>query len=193
MKIIKPSKFNFKIESTSAISQQFLKRNCIDFEQAVNFVKQLPYSRNADKNNLTTVFIDACGTCSTKHALLKQLAIENNFTEIKLLVGLFKMNEINTPEVAATLKQNKLTFIPEAHCYLKFENEIIDATKANSKATDFIDDLIEEIEIQPNQITDYKVDFHKNYIKKWLNENPKIQFSIEKLWEIREQCIQDLS
>ncbi len=139
------------------------------------------------------MFADNCGTCSTKHALIKRLADENNFETVKLIVGLFRMNKINTPEISATLLQNNLEFIPEAHCYLKIEDLILDLTKINSKPTDFLDELIEEIEISPEQITDYKVNYHKNYLVTWLANNKQINLSLNDIWKIREQCIQDLA
>ncbi len=184
---------NHKINSSRTISKLFIKREIYYFQEALNFVRYLPYGRNANKEDLTTVFTDGCGTCSTKHALLKQLAIENKIDEVKLIVGLFKMNTKNTPEVANTLKQNNLDYIPEAHCYLRIENEIIDVMKANSKPEDFVHDLIEEIEIEPNQITDFKVAYHKKYLEKWLKENSELKFTLNEIWAIREQCIQDLS
>ena len=61
----------FKIEQNGEISKEFLSRNILTFSQAALFVSQLPYGRNQNKNNLLTVFTDNCGTCSTKHALLK--------------------------------------------------------------------------------------------------------------------------
>ncbi|MEN9304384.1 MAG: hypothetical protein RL264_2813 [Bacteroidota bacterium] len=184
---------DFDIKSKGQISKEFIDRNILTFNQASIFVRQLAYGRNADKNNLASVFNDNCGTCSTKHALLKKLADENNFEKVKLIVGLFKMNKINTPEISETLHKNQLEFIPEAHCYLKFEDQIIDLTKINSKPTDFLDDLIEEIEISPEQITDYKVNYHKNYLLTWLDKNEQISYSLNDIWKIREQCIQDLA
>ena len=184
---------DFDIKSKGQISKEFIDRNILTFNQASIFVRQLTYGRNADKNNLASVFTDNCGTCSTKHALLKKLADENNFEKVKLIVGLFKMNKKNTPEISETLHKNQLEFIPEAHCYLKFEDQIIDLTKINSKPTDFLDDLIEEIEISPEQITDYKVNYHKNYLLTWLNKNEQISYSLNDIWKIREQCIQDLA
>ena len=184
---------DFDIKSKGQISKEFIDRNILTFNQASIFVRQLTYGRNADKNNLASVFTDNCGTCSTKHALLKKLADENNFEKVKLIVGLFKMNKKNTPEISETLHKNQLEFIPEAHCYLKFEDQIIDLTKINSKPTDFLDDLIEEIEISPEQITDYKVNYHKNYLLTWLNKNEQISYSLNDIWKIREQCIQKLS
>lgn len=184
---------DFDIKSMGQISKEFTDRNIVTFKQASLFIKQLAYGRNADKNNLATVFTDNCGTCSTKHALLKRLADENEFEKVKLIVGLFKMNKKNTPQVSSTLQKYNLEYIPEAHCYLKFEDKIIDLTKLNSKPTDFLDELIEEIEIIPEQITDFKVNYHKNYLASWLDKNKQINLSLNDLWKIREECIQKLS
>ena len=184
---------NFDIKSTGQISKEFSDRNILTFNQATLFVKELAYGRNADKNNLASVFTDNCGTCSTKHALLKKLADENNFETVKLIVGIFRMNKNNTPEISATLLQNNLEFIPEAHCYLKFEDQILDLTKINSNPKDFVADLIEEVEILPEQITEYKVNYHRNYLATWLDNNKQIKLSLNDIWKIREQCIQDLA
>ena len=71
--------FNFNITSDGEISQLFKQNYCFDFLSASEFVRNLPYQRNLNKDNLATVFTDNCGTCSTKHALLKKLA-EDDFT-----------------------------------------------------------------------------------------------------------------
>ena len=187
------NQIDFDIKSKGRISTSFMDRNILTFKQASLFVRQLPYRRNTDKNNLTTVFTDHCGTCSTKHALLKELAVENKFEELKLIVGLFRMNKNNTPAIASTLLQNNLEYIPEAHCYLKYQDLILDLTKVNSMPSDFRDDLIDEIEILPDQITAYKVNFHKNYLTTWLHNNTHINYTLDDLWKIREQCIEDLA
>ncbi|MGC4041838.1 MAG: hypothetical protein QM710_13915 [Flavobacterium sp.] len=184
---------DFEIRPLGEISNAFLAKNIATFGDAVHFVAHLNYGRNANKEDLKTVFSDNCGTCSTKHALLKLLADENGFGGIKLLLGIFKMNAKNTHRVAQTLLKNHLEYLPEAHNYLKANSTIFDFTKANSKASDFADDLIMEIEMQPNQISDYKVGFHKKYLQQWLDENPQIQFDLDGIWQIREQCIRDLS
>lgn len=183
---------NFKIKPLGEISKEFLKNGIGDFNGATHFVANLDYGRNVNKDDLKTVFTDNCGTCSAKHALLKVLADENGFSEIKLFLGIFKMNSINTPKVSQTLKNNNLEFIPEAHNYLKLENQIFDFTRPNAKASDFEDDLLLEIEMKPSQISDYKVEFHKNYLKDWI-ESKKTEFNLEKIWKIREQCIRDLA
>lgn len=183
----------FDIKSEGKISESFISKGIYNFRDAVEFIQNLPYGRNANKNELVSLFDDNCGTCSTKHALLKQLAEENDFKEIRLIVGLFKMNEKNTPEVDKTLKTHELEYIPEAHCYLRYKNQILDYTKQSSSPDDFISDLLEEIEIEPHLITDYKVNYHQEYLKSWLTSNAHIQKSLDEIWKIREQCIQDLA
>lgn len=184
---------NFKIQPLGEISNEFLNINIFTFSDATQFVANLNYGRNENKNDLKTVFIDNCGTCSTKHALLKKLADENGFSQIKLILGIFKMNSKNTAEISETLQKNNLKFIPEAHNYLKFENQIFDFTNPNSKPSDFEDDLIIEIEMLPNQISNYKVEYHKKHLQDWLKKNEEIELEIEDIWKIREQCILDLT
>lgn len=184
---------DFEVKSKGKISEAFLKNGILTFRQATKFIQNLPYGRNPNKNDLTTLFTDNCGTCSTKHAILKQLADENNFIDIILICGLFRMSSQNTPEISSTLNKHGLVFIPEAHNYLKYKNQILDFTKPDAKAIDFIDDLIEEIEILPHQITDYKVTYHKKYLEKWLENNTEIKLSLAELWTIREQCIQNIA
>lgn len=185
--------YNFDIVSNQKISKLFKQNHCFDFLSASGFVRNLPYRRNLDKDNLATVFTDNCGTCSTKHAILKTLAEENNQSDFKLILGIFRMNGKNTPKIKSVLDNHNLMYIPEAHNYLKFKNQILDSTKKNSSENDFINDLLEEIEIEPHQINQFKIEFHRNYLKNWLNENPEIPYPLEELWKIREECIKALS
>ena len=184
---------NFDIKPAGEISGKFLELNLKSFTEAVQFVEQLPYRRNTDKNNLSTVFTDGCGTCSTKHALLKQLADENTFKGLQLVLCIFRMNGMNTPKVAVTLDKYGLDYIPEAHNYLKYLGEICDHTGPGFDPATYRSDILLEIEIQPSQITDFKVAYHKDFLKTWLAGNPSVPYSPDELWVIREQCIGDLA
>ena len=183
---------DFSITLDGAVSNAFMEHNVHTFQHATSFVGLLPYARNTNKNDLVTVFSDHCGTCSTKHALLKQLAQEQGFSGLKLMVGIFKMNRHNTPAVAGTLVQFGLDYIPEAHCYLRYNGDIFDYTFSSTQL-DFAGDLLEEQEIEPQHIADWKVAYHKTFISNWLVGNPQIQYSPEELWDIREACIMVLS
>lgn len=186
-------KKNFDITSKLPVSKLFTDRHIVNFADACTFIKNLPYGRNANKNDLTTIFADNCGTCSTKHALLKQLAIENNADFVCLKLALFNMNGDNTPEIAQTLDQYGLQYIPEAHNYLTVNGQFVDCTKQNSPQDKIMANLYNEIEIEPKQITGFKVSYHQTFLKDWLLNNPDITFDLAELWSIREKCIADLS
>jgi len=84
---------NFIIHKDKGIiSNEFLKRNITDFNSACKYVSELPYKRNSDKKNIQCVFDDLGGTCSTKPAILRKLALENDQQDVKLILGIFKMD-----------------------------------------------------------------------------------------------------
>ncbi len=182
---------NFVLLPKGEISAAFLSRDILTFHQAIDYILHLPYGRNANKNDLTTLFSDQCGTCSTKHAVLKLLADENNFEGLDLMCGLFKMNAQNTAPVKGVLAEHGLDYLPEAHNYLRYEGQRYDFTLPTK--IDFVEDLLLEIVLQPDQIGAFKVAYHRNYMEKWLNEQPNLQLSLEELWGIREQCIEALA
>lgn len=187
-----PTLPDFEIQAAGQISRKFLEKNIFTFQQAMDYIRLLPYGRNKNKNDLCTLFTDKCGTCSSKHGLLQLLAEENNFSETALVVGLFKMHAKNTPEVSATLQKHQLPYLPEAHCYLRYHTHILDFTTADSSPSDFLKDLMEEIRISPAQVSEFKVAWHKKHLADWLRKNKQIRLSPAELWQIREQCIRDL-
>lgn len=184
---------DFSITSVGGVSKEFLKRGVSTFNEACFFVQNLPYRRNTDKENMNIIFIDNCGTCSTKHALLKQLCLEHHIDDIGLFIGIFEMNGTNTPQVANTLTKHNLKYIPEAHTYLKYQDQYFDFTKNGSSPSDFVGYLKFEKEILPIQINQYKVQLHRDYLRKWLDENISVSLSFQEIWNIREQCILELS
>ncbi|MGN6566571.1 MAG: hypothetical protein ACTHJ0_01395 [Flavipsychrobacter sp.] len=182
---------DFEIASGEKISLLFVERNIYTFSEAAQFIKALPYKRNTNKKDISCVLIDSHGTCSTKHALLKQLAHENGQGDFKLIMGIFRMNKRNTPIIAPILNQYGLEYIPEAHIYLKYHDLILDYTRKNSTPLDFLSDLLEEKEITPEEVVDFKVGYHKGFITKWQTKE-HIDYSPLDLWDIREECINAL-
>jgi hypothetical protein len=187
------SDFNFSIEPNGPVSGKFLALGIFDFYAASLFIRQLAYKRNTNKNDLLNLFVENCGTCGTKHAVLKTLADENNKSEIKLVLGIYRMNSKNTPGIGDVLLKNQLDFIPEAHNYLRIDNQIWDCTFKKSSGENFENELLHEIEITPEQIADFKVNYHKEFLRQWLGENKSLSFTLPELWNIREACIQQLS
>ncbi len=183
---------DFVLRASSPFSLQCRANGLATFSTAAAFIRDLPYGRNADKTDLLSLFREQRGTCSTKHALLKQLADENGAGEIRLILGLFRMHARNTPAVAPVLAQYDLPYMPEAHCYLRYGSEVLDYTKKDADPAAFLPDLILEREITPEQIITFKISFHKEYLEKQCSEPGFGRYSAAELWEIREECIRAL-
>ncbi len=159
------------------------------FEETCNYVKNLPYKRNSDKENINVIIEENEGTCSTKHAYLKRISEEFSMENVQLMLGIFMMNDKNTPKIKSVLEKYNLLEMPEAHNYLRVEGKILECTRKISSENDFINELAEEREINPNQITDFKVQYHQEFLKKYLLQHSEIQYPLEKFWKIREECI----
>ncbi|TDR25715.1 hypothetical protein [Flavobacterium cheniae] len=164
----------------------------MNFEELIDKVKNIPYGRNANRYDFTLVLSENKGTCSSKHAFLKDFADKNEIKNVKLYIGIFKMNEVNTPKLGDLLSKNNINYIPEAHCYLKINQIPVDATTSDSFYDKIKHDILEEIEIIPNQVSDFKVAYHKAFLKKWIEETNQNN-TFEEIWKIREQCISKLS
>jgi len=164
----------------------------MNFEELIDKVKNLPYGRNANRYDFLLVLSENKGTCSSKHAFLKDFADKNEIDNVKLYIGIFKMSEANTPKLGDLLSRNNIEYIPEAHCYLKINQIPVDATTSDSFYDKIKQDIMEEIEIIPNQVSDYKVEYHKAFLKKWITKTNQNN-TFEEIWEIREQCIKKLS
>lgn len=184
---------DFNIQGGTPIADAFLAAGADTFRGAMAIVRHLPYGRNPDKDDPLAVFTDGCGTCSTKHALLKRLADEHGYSDIRLILGIFRMSGVNTPPVAATLKRHGLSYLPEAHNYLKHGDDIIDCTKPGFGPAVFASDLLSEVEIGPSDINGPKIRLHRQYLTDWLPQSDRPDLSLDELWQIREQCICDLS
>ncbi|WP_329804827.1 GNAT family N-acetyltransferase [Flavobacterium facile] len=183
-------KEDFNFENQEGVI--FEIKNEREFENLIEKVKQIPYGRNANRHDFSLVVSENKGTCSSKHALLKDFANNNNIPNVKLYIGIFKMNEENTSKIFPLLSENQVNFIPEAHCYLKINGIPLDVTTSESFYNKIENDILEEIEIEPIQVAEYKVNYHKEYLKNWIIETNQNK-TFEEIWAIRENCIQKLS
>jgi len=157
------------------------------FHDACEYVLGLPYGRTSDKSEWALVLVEGRGTCSTKHALIAALARELNM-DIQLMLGIYPMKESNTPGVGEILDKSEFDFLPEAHCYLKYKDHVIDLTGVSGTDAEPINEFFIEEQIVPEQIGTYKEDFHKKYLKQWEEES-----KFEEIWSLREACIHALA
>jgi hypothetical protein len=136
----------------------------------VSYVALLPYRRNQYKKNLLCVADEKCGTCSTKHVLLKKVAEEHGHDEIHLVIGIFLLNQHNTPKAKSILNSFYLRGFPEAHCYLTFDAKIYDFTFP-SGSFNFAHDLLEEHVVTADEVATKKLGLHKQFMRNWQNKN----------------------
>ena len=101
------------------------------------------------------------------------------------------MDGDNTPGVGRVLAANALQAIPEAHCYLKYQNQRLDFTRSENPIIPQLEFLQEE-QIEPYQATGYKTERHKDYIREW-TEAQSLKKSLEEVWCVRERCIAALA
>ena len=161
-----------------------------ELAQLLQEIKALPYGRNSDRANYLLVPTEQKGACSTKHAYVKHIALEKGWENVKLFLGIYMMSEQNTKGVGSVLQKFGLKAIPEAHVYLRINSEIIDITGLKESPEPFHKSLKTEVEIQPDQIGEFKIQFHKQFISEWVISK---SHSPKEIWAIREECIRALS
>lgn len=165
---------------------------CPSLSSLISYVKKIPYGRNASRTDFSLVFTNNRGTCSTKHALVKQIAAQNDLAEVKLVLVMYKMHQANTPGIGAAIYEAGLEYIPEAHCYIQIGSQKVDLTNEDSDLSRIEDDVLEEQYINAEQVGKYKIDFHQQYLKNWLSDS-NLTVTFEELWLLREKCIAALS
>ncbi len=183
---------NARLNCDSILTKALNKIGVGDINNLIAFVKNIPYGRTTNRFNLLEVIIENRGTCSSKHALIKAVATENGISNIKLILCMYKMTVANTPGIGDGIDKSILDYIPEAHCFIEIGNQKLDLTNPNADLDRIKHDILSEVEIEPYQVGDYKIDYHKCYIANWIKDN-SLDITLSKVWAIREECIANLS
>lgn len=170
------------------ITHAFKELGILSFDEAVPYVKKLPYGRNSDRWDCMLVLKEKKGTCSTKHALLARYAEELGMQGVNLVLCIYKMDPNNTPGIR--IKDPRLAYIPEAHVLLEIGGIFHDLTTRESSFSAISKNVILMQPIEPDQIGEYKVRAHEEFIAVWCQDQV---ISAEEVWDIREQCIEELS
>lgn len=184
---------DFNITSNGPYSVAFREIGISSFKNACDFVARLSYGRNANREDFSLVLSEEKGTCSSKHALLASLALENGHPEIELIAGIFLMNGETHSKLRDFFKDKPYPNIPECHCYLRLKGERFDFTDLSDGLERIAPKLVREQRIDPNQVSDWKIMIHKHYLQGWLNRNPQFHITLDELWSDRETVIGLLS
>ena len=183
---------DYKLTSKDELTTVIRNSGIETWNELIEFVKGLPYGRNANRTDFGLVVTQKKGSCSSKHAMLKKVADLNKITNIKLILGIYRMSEKNTPKIGNALSENSIDFIPEAHCYLKIDNIRTDITTYQSDFDKIENDIIIELEIEAEQVAEFKVEYHRDYLKNWISKN-NMERGFDEIWQIREKCIENLT
>ena len=81
------------------LSQLALDNGLSNLEMCMAYLRKLPYGRNTHRDDLRLVFTEKKGTCSSKHAALKSIAIEQAISEVRFILCIYKMNVQNTSRI----------------------------------------------------------------------------------------------
>ena len=178
------------LKPSGTISREFLKLRLCDYREAAHYVSRLRYGRNANPSDPLAVLKEKRGTCSTKHVLMRRLAIEQKL-DITLFLGIYEMTANNTPGIARVLEKHSLYCLPEAHCYLGSNGKKVDLTRAfDTGRSEQIKHFLHEEQIEPEQAGTYKRELHRRFLQRWIEENGlSATHGLEELWKIREECI----
>lgn len=179
---------NFPLNSNFEYSRALVKHGILDFHQALDWVRTLPYKRISDLENLALVAEEKRGTCSTKHGFLAAVARENGHPEIHVELGYFRFSKRKIPALTQDFDSCGADYLIEAHCYLKFNNHIIDVTASSFDAQQMLrpKELIESRRLAPEEVGEYKQKLHFDYFQKWC-EGKKLNF--EQVWALRWKVI----
>lgn len=178
-----------KFRAVGPLSDLALASGYNSWSTLTEALRHLPYARTSDRSKLELVLLENRGTCSSKHALAYAIAQEQGWKEWQLILGMYRMKEDNTPGVGAVLAATPVSFIPEAHCYLARGEERLDFTKPSSNFAQLAADILEEVVIEAEQVGEWKVNFHRAYLRKWIKKEKDLSLSFEEIWQLREKCI----
>ncbi|MDR0801716.1 hypothetical protein [Fluviicola sp.] len=180
---------NFELSSSELYSVAFRDQGVHSFVEACNYIAQLPYGRNANREDFSLVLSERRGTSSSKHALLAELALENGRPEVELIAGIFLMSGETHTKLVPFFENKPYASLPECHCYLRYKGERFDFTDTSETLKRIIPKLVREQRIDPGQVCDWKIVIHQDYLKRWLNRNPAVGMTLEEIWKDREEVI----
>ena len=182
------------IEDKGPYSKKCLDLKLNNFGVALDYIQELKYGRNSSKDNYFLVIEEQVGTCGTKHAFLYELIKEQGWVDWDVISGIYLIDCVNTPQACELLEETELFEVPNAHSYLKYKGEIIDATKAGSEKLEFKSTIQQETKIDSHQINEFKKKQHQVFLRRWVGDNELgCSLSFQRVWGIREQIIDILS
>jgi hypothetical protein len=187
---MKTSALDFLLSNTVRARIEETGLSIASFLDLAQLARDLPYERCTRGDDPYQVLKERRGTCSSKHRLLAVAARDSGRAELKLMVGIYRMSEANTPGVGRVLSRAGQLFIPEAHCYLVLANERFDFTGLTGGQESPFAALEAEYVVDPDVLPGERSQLHARAIDAWRVE---VGLSFDDAWALREECIAALS
>ncbi len=181
---------DFPITRPGRFSDYFIERHVASFHEVVRYLERLPYQRLNDPRDYELVLSEGGGTFTARHAILTQLANEQQVTGLALALCVYDLSGDHWTEVGNVLGQYGLHRLPEVCGCIKYRKQFYsleDVTAAKSG-------VVSAVDIVPVQIGNFKRRYHSNYLANWATlENTGQSWSVAQLWSIRDQCLSALA
>lgn len=177
------------IEAKGPISQIFLERGIHTFQEACHYVQAMPYGSNSNNENSLILFEEGHGTCTTKHGAIARLAQELSIPVYKNL-GFYRLNDDVVTGVNKILLPHGLSFIPQIHCFLEYEDYRVDLTEGNCNGKNkTIEDYDFVVRVKPDISHDEEKQYYREYLQRYGAIAPQLQAILEPtILEILDAC-----
>lgn len=141
---------NKPISNLGIISAKFLSLGINRFVDACQYVQDLTYGYNTNRDDLMILFKENMGNCTTKHAVIATLADELNIP-IEKIVGVYAMSEEIVTGTGKILDKYDLPYVPMIHCFLAYGDYRVDLSEGNNNGKNTsIKEFLYTQQVEPN-------------------------------------------
>jgi hypothetical protein len=179
---------DFKLNNHSELTASLKSIGITHFKEACLYIQKIPFGRNNNPKDFSTVLTENKGTCSTKHGFLGKISEEHLQSDIHVMVGIYMMSEKSHPHLKTVFETYNLKFIPETHAYFRVNDVRYDFSSENFSISEIEPFIIREQRCEPLQLIGWKTMIHKHYIESWIKRQ-NLSYTPEQVWEIREMCL----
>jgi hypothetical protein len=179
------------IISAGVISNHFLSYGIKNFLDACDYVHNLPYGYNSDRDDLMILFKEKMGSCTTKHAVIATLAEELDLP-INKSIGIYPMTEAIVTGTSKILNKYDLPFVPMIHCFLEYGKQRVDLTEGNHNGKNqSIDIMFYTQKVPPNITAKQEYLIYRQALKDHILSRQELQgVDIKRILHAREEGLE---
>ena len=175
------------ISADGPLGEGFLARGCIDFHDAVRYVRDLPWGRPSAQD-AATMLAEGKGTASDKHFLLASLARELGDYELQLVLGIYRLSADSSPAAAGVLSEANLQSLPDALVWLRWYGGDYDFSSMRAGGRSVV--VLQEEVVTLDKLPDYAEQRHKDFLVRFLLSSRRKDLpDLRAMWSLREQVL----